>query len=131
MIARRQKPWASTFFPAVVAAGIVSLAGTASADTRACAEAHASGQRESRAGHLRNATQLFTRCGSDETCPEELRRECTEYLQTVRDRVPTVIFAVQDAGGQDVSDVQVYLDDEPLARRWTVAPSRSTPGSTG
>lgn len=42
---------------------------TAAADAKSCIRAHSTGQRESKAGHLRLASQLFTSCGSDESCP--------------------------------------------------------------
>jgi hypothetical protein len=82
------------------------------ADSKACINAHATGQRESRAGHLRLATQLFTTCGSDESCPAQLRQECAEYLRQVEQTVPTVIFVVTDEKNQDVSAVKVFSTDD-------------------
>lgn len=85
------------------------------ADTKSCAVAHASGQREVRAGRLRLASELFTTCGSDESCPDEIRAECTEFLESVRRTVPSVILSVVDGSGSDVSNVRVTSGDELLS----------------
>jgi len=87
----------------------------AMADPKACITAHASGQREAKAGHLRLATQLFTKCGSDDSCPAQLRQECAEFLQSVQQTVPTVIFSVLDEKNQDISSVKVFSTDELIA----------------
>jgi len=95
--------------------GALTFADVASADPKACVDAHATGQRESKAGHLRLATDLFTKCGSDESCPEEVRRECTEMLLAARNAIPTVIISVVDEGKRDVTNVKVFSSDELLA----------------
>jgi hypothetical protein len=87
----------------------------ASADTQACVTAHVSGQREAKAGRLKLATELFTNCGSDSSCPEQLRGECTDLLDKARAATPTVILAVLDEHGGDVSQVKVYSTDELIA----------------
>ena len=87
----------------------------ASADTQACVTSHASGQREAKAGRLRLAGQLFTACGSDSACPEQLRAECTELLEKTRAATPTVILSVLDERGGDVSAVKVFSTDELIA----------------
>lgn len=97
---------------AVAACAMLLSARPAAADLQACTTAHAAGQRESKAGHLRQASQLYTKCGSDEACPEEIKRECTELLQSTRQAVPTVIFSVVDTGNRDVSNVKVYSTDD-------------------
>jgi len=85
------------------------------ADPKSCITTHATGQREAKAGHLRLATQLFTKCGSDETCPAQLRQECAEFLQTVQQTVPSVIFSVLDEKNHDISTVKVFSTDELIA----------------
>ncbi len=87
----------------------------AHADPKACINTHATGQREAKAGHLRLATQLFTQCGSDESCPNQLRQECAELLQTVQQTVPTVIFSVLDEKTNDISAVKIFSTDELIA----------------
>jgi len=99
----------------LVSVTIFLVTGAAHADPKACITTHATGQREAKAGHLRLATQLFTQCGSDESCPNQLRQECAEYLQTVQLTVPTVIFSVLDEHGNDISNAKVYSTDELVA----------------
>ncbi len=99
----------------VVAGSSLSSERTAMADPQACIEAHTSGQRASKAGHLRLASQLFTRCGADETCPEFIRRECMDFLDVAKKALPTVILSVLDENGNDISNVKVLSDDEVLS----------------
>jgi hypothetical protein len=86
-------------------------AGEARADTKACVAAHASAQRETKAGHLREAARLYTSCGSDLACPEQLRSECGELLDGVRRIIPSVIFSVIDKRGADTTAVKIYSGD--------------------
>lgn len=97
-------------FGLALAAGLSSA--TAKADTQACINAHASGQREAKAGRLKLASELFTACGSDSSCPEALRGECAELLEKTRAATPTVILSVIDENGGDVSQVKVYSTDD-------------------
>jgi hypothetical protein len=87
----------------------------ASADTQACVTSHASGQREAKAGRLKLASELFTACGSDSSCPEQLRAECTELLEKTRTATPSIIVSVLDERGEDVSTVKVFSTDELIA----------------
>jgi hypothetical protein len=86
-------------------------AGDARADTKACVAAHASAQRETKTGHLREAARLYTSCGSDLACPEQLRSECGELLDGVRRIIPSVIFSVIDKTGADTTTVKIYSGD--------------------
>lgn len=99
---------------ALSAALTTALPRKAYADAKSCAASHASGQREMKAGRLRLAAELFTACGSDDACPDPIRAECTEFLESVRRTMPTVIFSVIDDAGKDVSNVRVYSTDELL-----------------
>lgn len=99
----------------LIATTIVLTPAVASADTKACIASHASAQRETKAGHPKQAAQLYTSCGSDSTCPEQLRAECAELLEQVSRTVPSVIFSAIDGKGADVSQAKVYVDDTVLA----------------
>lgn len=98
------------------ALGYVTLAspGTARADAASCTQAHASAQREQKAGRLKAASQQFMACGSDETCPERVRNDCVERYAAVEKLVPTVILSLTDAEGKDVPSAQVYSNDTLL-----------------
>jgi hypothetical protein len=100
------------FLASLPALGVVGMPGSALGDTKSCVASHSSAQREAKAGRLRLASQLYTACGSDESCPERLRTECAELLDKVRAELPTVIFSVLDENGKDVSNVQVFSTDE-------------------
>jgi len=97
---------------ALAANTLLFFSATALADPKACIAAHSTGQREAKAGHLRLATQLFTTCGSDESCPSQLRQECAEFLQSALQTMPTVIFSVTDEKGADISSVKVFSTDD-------------------
>lgn len=88
--------------------------GLARADVVSCVEAHASGQREAKAGHLKAALTRFTECGSNSDCPEEIRADCVAFFSHVAKSVPTVIFVARDANGVDVANVRVYSAGELL-----------------
>lgn len=104
--------WLKRATPSMLLGLALLISGTAQADPKACITAHATGQREAKAGHLRLATQLFTTCGSDDSCPSQLRQECAEYLQSVLQTMPTVIFSVTDEKGNDVTAVKVFSTDD-------------------
>jgi hypothetical protein len=99
----------------LVAFAIAIAPAIASADTKACIASHASAQRETKAGHPKQAAQLYTACGSDNTCPEQLRSECAELLEQVSRTVPSVIFSAIDGKGADVGSAKVYVDDALVA----------------
>jgi len=100
------------WFTVACALGTQLFARAAHADTKSCVASHASAQREAKAGRLKLASQLYTTCGSDNECPEQLRTECAELLDKVRATIPTVIFSVLDENGKDVSNVRVFSTDE-------------------
>ena len=102
----------------------------AAADASTCISAHATAQRESSAGNLRLASRLFTACGSDESCPDPLRKECAELLQAVRRALPSVTFSVVDERGGDLSDVRSSGVTSCSSTGSTVARSPLTPENT-
>jgi len=107
---------------------VALLPTTAAADTKTCVAAHASAQREVKAGRLKQAAQSFTTCGSDNACPEQLRAECAELLDKVKTSVPTVIFTALDGKGADVSSVKIYVDDTLLLDGLDGRPVELDPG---
>lgn len=55
-------------------------------------------------------TELVT-CGRDE-CPNVVKEECASSLRALDERIPTVVFGVQDGEGVDLADARLLLDDE-------------------
>lgn len=104
------------------------VSSSASADTKACIASHASAQREVKAGHLKQASQLYTACGSDASCPEQLRAECAELLEKLRGTVPSVIFSVIDGKGADQTSVKVYAEDNLVTDGLDGRPIELDPG---
>jgi hypothetical protein len=94
--------------------GVMAFPATSRADTKSCVAAHASGQREAKVGHFKQAVTLYTSCGADLSCPEQLRAECTELMEGARRLIPSVMFSVIDRQGADTSAVKVYHDDALL-----------------
>jgi hypothetical protein len=100
---------------ALAAAALLAFARPAAADAKTCIHAHSTGQREQKAGHLRLASQLFTSCGSDESCPDQLRKECADFLQDVTRTIPTVVLSAVDESGHDIANTKVYSGDDLVA----------------
>jgi hypothetical protein len=59
------------------------------------------------------AKDRFLVC-ADAACPAEIRDECAHRLSEVTDAIPSVVFDVKDAAGNDVSAVKVTMDGAPL-----------------
>jgi hypothetical protein len=51
------------------------------------------------------------------TCPSDIRKDCASRVEEVNKQIPTIIFAVKDASGADVSAVRVTMDTELLTER--------------
>jgi hypothetical protein len=96
----------------VVSSIVLGLSRAAMADVAACVEAHASGQREAKAGRLQAASASFAACVSEQGCPDTIRAECAEFRKDTERNLPTLIFAVLDEQGGDLSAVRVYADDQ-------------------
>jgi hypothetical protein len=47
---------------------------------------------------------------ADTACPAEIRDECGRRLTATNDAIPSVVFDVKDASGNDVSQVRVTMD---------------------
>lgn len=100
----------------------------ASADAESCTQAHATGQREENAGHLKDALLSFRACASDAQCPLPIRNECTNLYTTVEGRLPTLVFSVVDEGGNDVNDVRVSSADALIVSGLDGRPIAVNPG---
>lgn len=98
------------------------------ADTESCTRAHATGQREENAGHLKEALASFQECAADAACPLPIRNECTQLYTTVEGRLPTLVLSVVDEYGNDVVDVQVSSGDTVILRGLDGRPVAVNPG---
>lgn len=59
------------------------------------------------------ALRGYSACAASE-CPDAIRADCGKGLAEVEALVPTVVFAVRDEKGLDVSDAALTLDGEPV-----------------
>jgi hypothetical protein len=113
----------------VLIAGIALLLPLqASANMESCTQAHAAGQREENAGHLKEALASFQECASDSECPLPIRNECTSLYSKVESRLPTLVFSVVDDRGNDVTDVRVSSNGASIANGLDGRPVAVNPG---
>ncbi len=51
------------------------------------------------------------------TCPGDVRDACSRQVIQINQAMPTVVFEVKAAAGQELTDVKVSMDGEPIATR--------------
>jgi hypothetical protein len=112
----------------IVFASLLALPRAATADVAACVQAHASGQREAKAGHLQAAAESFASCVSEDGCPDTIRSECAEFYKGIERSLPTLIFAVVDERGGDLTKVRVSADERVLTEALDGRPIALDPG---
>ena len=81
-----------------------------------CADSYEKAQYLQRDGKLTEARAQLLVC-TREACPAFVRTECAKWLGDVDASQPTVIFAVRDADGRDLSDVRVEVDGVLLTEK--------------
>jgi hypothetical protein len=81
-----------------------------------CVDAYDGSQRLRREGKLLEAKSQLLQC-AQEQCPEAVAKECTRWLREVNESLPTVVFGVRDARGQDVGNARVTSQGKVLAER--------------
>lgn len=95
----------------MLASPLALVAGTARAEPTKddCADANESAQALRASGRLREATGKLAVC-VDRACPALVRKDCIERLDEVQRALPTVVFAVRGARGDDLEAVAVKID---------------------
>ncbi len=66
-----------------------------------------------KAGRVREARANMLRCTAP-SCPALVRDDCIKSATALEAAVPTIVFAVQDAAGNELRAVVVSMDGEPL-----------------
>jgi hypothetical protein len=111
--------------PALVATACIVgtlTAGAARADFKAdCIEANGKGQDLAHDGKLAAARAQLQGCAVA-ACPAMIRDDCTRRLDALDKVQPTLILDVKDSRGDDLSDVTVTMDGQPLVSRITGSP---------
>jgi len=65
---------------------------------------------------LREARAQLLIC-SEHSCPSDIRRDCVRRVDEINAAIPTIVFEIKDAAGDDLTEVKVRVDGEPLAQR--------------
>jgi hypothetical protein len=97
-----------------VSSAVVFLASTGARaartdDKEQCISAAEQGQDLRDDNKYQLARHAFSRC-EQASCPALVRQDCTQWLQELDDKTPTIVLAAQDAGGHDLTEVKVTVD---------------------
>jgi sorbitol-specific phosphotransferase system component IIA len=65
---------------------------------------------------------------SDPSCPATIRKECIQRGEAVAEAIPTIVFEFKDSYGQDIREVSVTVDGQPLADTLDGLPLELDPG---
>lgn len=94
---------------------LVLFASSAGAvDRKACIVAADDGQKLRDEGKLSAARDKFIAC-AEKGCPAAVSKQCAQWVEEVDHEMPTLSFRAKDESGKEILDVQVVLDDKPLA----------------
>ncbi|MCA9596554.1 MAG: hypothetical protein KC776_24730 [Myxococcales bacterium] len=104
-------------FAAFCFVAVTTVASTAAAQSKECIAHHASGKKLRSEGSLMAAKEEFLKCAAD-GCPKIVRDECLELVGKVARETPSIVVAVKDGNGRDVTSGRVTLDDRELSS-WT------------
>lgn len=94
----------------------------------ACLDAHGRGQDARDSGKLSLARKLFLTCAQS-ACPALVQGDCAKFANDLTAVQPTITFAARDAGGSDLPDTTVFVDDVLLLTRLDGKPHDIDPGN--
>jgi hypothetical protein len=97
-------------------------------DKQACVRASDDAQTLRIDGKLRAAREQFLVC-ADASCPTIVRSACTQWLTEVEASLPTIVPAARDPNGNDLPNVRLFLDGQPLADHLDGRPLAVDPGT--
>jgi hypothetical protein len=108
----------------------LALASYAHADGTAaeCVANAEQGQKLQGQGRLLEAKEKFLACGRD-ACPKVIRTDCTTFEGQVEAALPSVVFAVKDEQGNDLTQVSVIIDGVPTLDQLSGTATPINPGS--
>jgi hypothetical protein len=78
-----------------------------------CVAANEGAQDLRTAGKLHEARSSLATCLST-SCPRPVREDCAQRLADIEAAMPTVVFVVKDSASNDLSNVEVAMDGQPL-----------------
>ena len=102
-----------------MASGLLSTADALAADPsgdakEVCRVAYEQGQVDRSQGRLQSATQYLRTC-SQPACASFMRSDCARWLDEIAATMPSLIVAVHDSAGQDVTNVRLLVDGQVRA----------------
>lgn len=98
-------------------AALLALVPTSSAradETEACVDANEQSIQLRNEHKLLAARAASAKCAAP-SCPEDVRRVCSERALKLNDVIPSILFTVKDGSGHDVLGVKVTVDGAPAA----------------
>jgi hypothetical protein len=97
-----------------IALSQVEAASAADPTKEECIASSERGQELRNAMKLRDARVQFSIC-VEASCPGPIREDCVQQLDEVAKEIPSIIFQVKDALGNDAAGVQITVDGQPVA----------------
>jgi hypothetical protein len=91
-----------------------------------CVDAHAQAQEARQNGDLQGARELLRVC-TQSACPQVVRADCAPWYDEVDRSVPSLVFAVSSAHGDETA-VSVTMDGVPLLTSVSSAATDVNPG---
>jgi hypothetical protein len=117
-----------TYRAVAFAAFVLAVPSPARADdTQVCIDANEEAIRLRKDHHLIEARAATSKCAAA-SCPDDLRRICSDRAQKLNEAIPSIVFAVQDAAGHDLVGVNVTVDGSPAPGDPTVTALELDPG---
>ncbi|HEX8796020.1 MAG TPA: hypothetical protein VF765_33955, partial [Polyangiaceae bacterium] len=113
---------------ACVTIALVASVATADAPSKKqCLDADDASQPLRRDGKFSAAREQLRVCG-DPACPALVRSDCTRMMADLERAQPTVVFDVKDDAGNDLTDVKVTVDGNPVTPKLTGTALQADPG---
>ncbi len=85
-------------------------------DKQACSDAYEKAQELRADGELRRAYEQLLIC-SQPACPDFVNSDCTKWMSDVSGALPSIVVAVRDHDGRDLTDVRVEMDGALLVEK--------------
>jgi serine/threonine-protein kinase len=98
-----------------IALSLVQAAYAADPTKEECIASSERGQELRNATKLNDARAQFSICVAA-SCPGPIREDCAERLDEIATAMPSIIFQVKDAAGNEAAGVQITADGQPVAR---------------
>jgi hypothetical protein len=121
----------SSRYAALVATSLLVLAagaGVAHADgTDACLAAYEKSQQLKQDGKLAASREQLVQCVQP-SCPNLVKKDCSQWLAELDASTPTVIINARDAEGKDLAKVRVLIDGAVLMEQLDGKPHPVDPG---